>query len=253
MHTFKGDVLLSIQPSGKEHIVAGEIRERSLENKFNELTEEGKAAVEARLRPIKTRGVKYNSKAWAEAKAKGYGNRTPEQQEKVDIFYDAVEKVHAIDEYRRKVEPIEKPAEVVEQPIEPVEQPTKPEYIDEDTQRVSDAAKERIKAEQDMIDNPTQENIDKVIAIYESSAKESSMKLVYQSAIDKLKNGEITTASKEHEKIKEYVEKNNSGDVLQENATKNKTVESVSSDDIERRRQEELNSLGLKKDRKSVV
>ena len=124
MHTFKGDVLLSIQPSGKEHIVAGEIRERSLENKFNELTEEGKAAVEARLRPIKTRGVKYNPKAWAEAKAKGYGNRTPVQQEKVDIFYDAVEKVHAIEEYRRKEEP--KPIEPVEQPTEPVEQPTKP-------------------------------------------------------------------------------------------------------------------------------
>ena len=216
MHTYKGGVLLSIQPSGKEHIVAGEIRERSLENKFNELTEEGKASVEARLRPVKTRGVKYNPKAWAEAKAKGYGNRTPEQQEKVDIFYDAVEKVHAIDEYRRKSEPIDKPAEVAEQPIEPVEQPTKPEYIDEDIQRVSDAAKERIKAEQDMIDNPTQENIDKVIAIYESSAKESSMKLVYQSAIDKLKNGEITTASKEHEKIKEYAEKNKSGEVLPE-------------------------------------
>ena len=227
MHTYKGGVLLSIQPSGKEHIVAGEIRERSLENKFNELTEEGKASVEARLRPVKTRGVKYNPKAWAEAKAKGYGNRTPEQQEKVDIFYDAVEKVHAIDEYRRKSEPIEKPAEVAEQPIEPVEQPTKPEYIDKDTQRVSDAAKERIKAEQDMIDNPTQENIDKVIAIYESSAKESSMKLVYQSAIDKLKNGEITTASKEHEKIKEYAEKNNGGDALSEDqATRGETKKS---------------------------
>ena len=211
MHTYKGGVLLSIQPSGKEHIVAGEIRERSLENKFNELTEEGKASVEARLRPVKTRGVKYNPKAWAEAKAKGYGNRTPEQQEKVDIFYDAVEKVHAIDEYRRKAEPIEKPTEPAEQPVE-----SKPEYIDEDTQRVSDAIKETFKAERDMIDNPTQENIDKVIAIYESSAKESNMKLVYQSAIDKLRNGEITTASKEYEKVKEYAERNKGGEVLPE-------------------------------------
>ena len=42
------------------------------------------------------------------------------------------------------------------------------------------------------------------------------MKLVYQSAIEKLKNGEITTATKEHEKIKEYAERDKSGEVLPE-------------------------------------
>ena len=87
------------------------------------------------------------------------------------------------------------------------------------------------------------------------------MKLVYQSAIDKLKNGEITTASKEHEKIKEYAEKNNGGDVLQKEVTENKTGENITSSqssipmieakiaDIERRRQEELNVEQLPIDR----
>ena len=117
--------------------------------------------------------------------------------------------MHAIDEFRRKEEP--KPIEPAAQPIEP-----KPEYVDEDTHRVSYSMNETIEAERAMRENPTQENIDKVIAIYESSAKEHGMKLVYQSAIDKLKNGEITTFSQEYERIKEYAERNKSGEVLPE-------------------------------------